>query len=70
MFVNVFVPSLEEILEIFKEVMMELLKGPVLVDPDDSRKIEKSVRLFVNMDNAFGPIAVDTIVAIILLDLF
>ena len=68
--VDILEPSLKQILDGFKEMVMKLLQSPILIDPDDSRKIEKAMSLFLNMDTDFGPFTVNTIIVVILFDLF
>lgn len=51
---DISVPSLEEVLEAVEEVVMELLEGPVLVDPEEPWKVEKAVRIFMNVDADLG----------------
>lgn len=66
---DIFIPSLEQILDRFEEMVMELLQSPILVNVDESWEVEKAVSLFLNMDTNFGPFAVNTVVVIILFDL-
>lgn len=68
--VDILEPSLEQILDGFEEMVMKLLQSPILIDPDDSWKIEKAMSLFLNMDTDFGPFTVNAIIVVILFDLF
>lgn len=70
MFVHILKPSFEQILDRFEEMVMKLLQSPILVDPDESREVEKAMSLFLNMDTNFGPFAVNAIIGIILFHLF
>lgn len=68
--VHILVPSLEQILYRFEEMVMKLLQSPILIDPNESREVEKSMSFFLNMDADLGPLTVNAIIAVILFQLF
>lgn len=51
-------------------MVMQLLKSPIFIDPNESRKVEKAMSLFLNMDTNLGPFLINAIVVIILFHLF
>jgi hypothetical protein len=60
--VDFLVPSYKQIFDVVKELVMQLDKGPRLLDPNESWQVKQSLTFFKDVDGNLEPLQINSII--------